>query len=653
MHWIKTLFSIDLRSIALFRVALALLILFDLFLRSFNMVDFYTDEGVLPRRYWALVTHRWYLSLHAASGELWWQIFLFIIAAVFACALLVGYRSKLMAGFSLIMLMSLMNRNGLVLQGGDQLLVVMCFWSLFLPIGARWSIDAALQPELRANPNLQRFSASNPQSYFSIATVAVIFQVLYLYFFTALLKTGAAWRVRFDAAFYAVSLQHFATPVAVFFRQFPALLKFATLYVLTVEFLAPLLVLLPLPRHLSRILGLTIIVVLLILGLYLWPWTPMVKHQMLWAMIVPLLLLLPLRWPWTRLVGLLMLASLHVAFLFMLHIGLFPLIDFMSLTLLIPSIVWVWLARRQRRNNAERIVFYYDEDCGFCLKMCLILREFLLPDSVKILPAQAYPDMHALMERENSWVVTDASGRPHVHWHAMQLLFIQSWPFKPIGWLMKLSPLMRLGNFVYRWVATNRNSMGEFTARWLPYRPLKLRPTLPGQILAALFFYIITVFNVTGLPGFGDYRPVHVDYMSRILRIDQKWDMFAPFPLTVSLYPRVTGKLRNGDKVNLYELTSSEPGWQPAEDMYSLFENYRWRKYLGRVDGHSNNTVRRAYGDYQCRLWNHSSRPRDQQLAIFDIHFDKWRTNTTGDAKVKNSRMVWQHWCFKEFAPKK
>ncbi len=641
MHWIKTVFSIDLRSIALFRVTLASLILFDLVLRSFNMVDFYTDDGVLPRKYWAQITHRALLSLHAVSGELWWQILLFIVAAVFACGLLIGYRSKLMAGFSLVMLMSLLNRNGLLLQSGDILLVVMCFWSLFLPLGARWSVDAALQPELRENPNIQRYTASNPQSYFSIATVAVIFQVLYLYFFTALLKTGAAWRLRFDAAFYAVNLQHFATPIGVFFRQFPKLLEFGTLYVLTVELFAPLLVLLPLPRRESRVLG---IVLLLVLGFYLWPWALLIQHQMLWALIVPLLLLLPMRWPWTRLVGLAMLISLHVAFLSMLHIGLFPLIDFMSLTLLIPSIVWVWLAS-QRRNNADRIVLYYDIDCGFCLKMCLILRECLVPDTVKILPAQDYPDIYAVMERENSWVVTDAEGKPHVQWHAMQFLFIQSWPFKPIGWLMKLPPLMWLGNRLYHWIASNRGRMGDITARWLPFRNLKLRPTLVGGILAALFFYIVTVFNITGLSGLEKYRPKHVSYLAHVFRINQKWGMFAPAPLTKSIYPRLTGELRNGDEVNLYRRTSSAPDWQPPQDMYSLYENYRWRKYLGHVNRHSKDAVRRGYGDYLCRIWN---RTHEQKLVSLDIYFDKWKTNTTGQAKAKSSHLGWQHQCFKK-----
>ena len=603
---VRTVFTLDLRSIALFRIALALLILADLVLRSADLTNFYTDGGVLPRRYWLELTHPLHASLHAASGELWWQLLLFVLAALSGAGLAIGYRSKLMAVLSFVLLTSLLNRNGLILQGGDQLLAVMSFWSLFLPLGARWSIDAALQPEHRTNPNVPRFDPQTVQAWFTIATIAIVFQVLFLYFFTALLKTGDAWRVRFDAAFYAISLQHFATPIAIWVRQFPWVLTVGTLYVLVVEFIAPLLV------------------------------------------------LAPFRWPWLRLIGLALLASLHVAFLLMLHIGLFPLIDFMSLSLLIPSVVWIWLARRTSNPRHEAIVLYYDEDCGFCLKMCLILREFLLPDTVKILQAQQYPAIFAVMDRENTWVVTDADGQRYIHWHAMAFLFCQRWPFKPLGWLMRLPPLMAIGNRVYGWVAVNRYIMSRITERWAPYRPLRLKRSLIGGGLALFFFVVVVIYNVSGLPDRAGLRTAFpfVEPAARVTRTDQRWDMFAPFPLTISLYPRIPGTLRNGDEVDVYALTSSEAGWVAPENMYSLYESYRWRKYMGRVFNHSNNTVRRSFGDYLCRTWNTPDRPRQQQLATLEVHFVKLRTNTAGTPKSSESSMVWRHWCYAEFAPK-
>ncbi|MFK7854659.1 MAG: hypothetical protein AB8B79_11115 [Granulosicoccus sp.] len=606
MHLIKRVFSIDHRSIALFRVLFALLLLADLFLRSLDMVTFYTDDGVLTRRFWLEVTHRWHWSLHAASGELWWQITLFALAAVAALALLVGYRTKLAAFVSFILLASLINRNGLVLQGGDQLLVIMAFWSLFLPLGARYSFDAALQSVYNKDPNAVRFVSGEVQPYFSVATIAIIFQVLYLYFFTALLKTGDAWVTRFDAAYYAVSLQHFATPIGLWISQFPTFLKLATGFVLSVEFIGPLLV------------------------------------------------LCPFFWPWIRIGGMLLLASLHVAFLLMLHIGLFPLIDFMALSLLIPGAIWV-RASQSKRLSSKRdyqlgIQIYFDEDCGFCLKMCLLLRMFLLPAGVQILPAQQHPDIYKIMDRENSWVVVDPGGKTYIHWHAMAFLLSQRWPFKPIGWITAREPFISIGNAVYRWVANNRELMSTLSTRFIPFRNQNFKPSVSGSIIALGFFYVVTAFNVHGLPQVRQSMPVYVDQIARAARLDQRWDMFAPYPLTTSSYVLIPGTLRNGEKIDLYTLTSSKDGWQPPRRFYTLYESYRWRKYLGRVDSHKNNDVRSAFGNYLCRSWNSQKRARETQLATLEVHFVKLKTNTQGQPKKQTRRMAWRHWCYAEFA---
>ncbi len=605
---LKTVFSIDLRSLALMRISLALLILIDLLLRVGDISEFYTDQGVLPRKTWIQVTHRWYLSLHSASGELWWQVILFAVAAVAALLLLIGYRTRLMTIISWLLLSSLLNRNLMVLQGGDLLLVIMCFWAMFLPLGARWSVDSALQSEYKRNPNQHRFNSNQPQLYFSMATVAVIFQVLFLYFFTALLKTGAPWRFPFEASLYTVNIQHFATPIAMWLKPFEGFLQFGAGYVIVVEFLAPLIV------------------------------------------------LLPFAWPHLRLAGLAMLASLHVAFLLMLHIGLFPLIDFMSLLVLLPSAFWIFLSHRRENRitplKRDAITLYYDEDCGFCLKMCLVLREFLLSHKNQILPAQAYPDIYAIMERENSWVITDGGGKHYTHWGAMQHLFVQKGLFKPIGWLMRFPPLMLLGDKTYRWIADNRNTMGDITAKTLPYRELSLKPRLIPQLLAAFCFYVVVMFNLSTLPDTSLPLSRHVDYSSRIMRIDQKWSMFAPKPLSYSLFPQIEGDLRDGTTQNIYKLSDIDPDWNPPAYGYPVYENYRWRKYFDRLRSSKNDKVRSAFGSYQCQSWNRKVSDRSQQLGIFTLHYIRLNTNLDNLPRERFRNMAWRHWCFAEFKPK-
>ena len=91
---IKELFSIDLYSLALFRIGLGLIIIVDLILCSRDLKAFYTDEGVLPRSIAidsCINYHQ--LSIHFISGTVFIQSILFLTAVIFAFMLLLGYKT--------------------------------------------------------------------------------------------------------------------------------------------------------------------------------------------------------------------------------------------------------------------------------------------------------------------------------------------------------------------------------------------------------------------------------------------------------------------------------------------------------------------------------------------------------------------------------
>ena len=138
-------FRIDTWTLAFFRICLGTLLLADLLFRARNLVVFYTDRGVLSIEALAeLYPGYQFLSVHALSGAIWFQILLFLLAAIAAIAVLVGYRTRLATALSLVMLVSLQARNPMVLNAGDPLLRRLLFWSVFLPLGASWSVDARL-----------------------------------------------------------------------------------------------------------------------------------------------------------------------------------------------------------------------------------------------------------------------------------------------------------------------------------------------------------------------------------------------------------------------------------------------------------------------------------------------------------------------------
>ena len=81
---------------ALFRIGLGLTLLVDLAGRWPDLVAHYTDDGVLPRSIAPVYT----ISVHGLDGSATYAGLLFLLAAAFAVALVVGYRTQLATFFS-------------------------------------------------------------------------------------------------------------------------------------------------------------------------------------------------------------------------------------------------------------------------------------------------------------------------------------------------------------------------------------------------------------------------------------------------------------------------------------------------------------------------------------------------------------------------
>ncbi len=227
----KELFGIDIRSLALFRIGLALVLLVDLFIRIQDLTIHYSDEGLLPRSVLInQVMDAWNISFHLVSGTWQVQLVFFMLEALFAVALLVGFHTRLATILSWIFLISLHSRNPLILQGGDVVLRMLLFWGMFLPLGACWSIDQRLWD--KKNQLYQVFSGG---------TAALLLQVCFIYWFSALLKTDASWRQDGTAVWYALSNELFATSTGKYLLQFPFLLKISTFATLYLEAFGPFL----------------------------------------------------------------------------------------------------------------------------------------------------------------------------------------------------------------------------------------------------------------------------------------------------------------------------------------------------------------------------------------------------------------------------
>ena len=200
------------------------------------------------------------------NGSTWFAGLLFVIAGIFALMLIGGYRTRLAVIASLAFTVSLHQRNPLVCNAGDQLLAVLLFWSVFLPLGAVWSLDRR-----------RSLVTDAPRSVLTPASAGFLLQIAGLYFFSALHKQHAAWNVHYTATYLAL-MAPYASDLGRRAAEWPLpVLQFLTAYVYRLELYGWLLAFSPFRTNLLR--GLVVaafvsfhaaLVLLMNLGTFAW-----------------------------------------------------------------------------------------------------------------------------------------------------------------------------------------------------------------------------------------------------------------------------------------------------------------------------------------------------------------------------------------------
>ncbi len=231
-------FTLDARSLALGRLLLGALLLLDLGLRAGDLAAHYGDGGVLPRSQFRLEAWDFLWSLHALGGSTSFEAVLLALQALFAFAMLVGFRTFWATLGSAGLLVSLHGRNPLLRDGQDDLLRVLLVWACLLPWGARWSMDRLRGRVWHPLTGVSGDRVLGP------ATVGWVLQLLTVYWASAISKLQSPWWTSGAALSNAFAIGRYETSLGQWLRQFPTLLEVGTFAVLGFELLAPFLLLL-------------------------------------------------------------------------------------------------------------------------------------------------------------------------------------------------------------------------------------------------------------------------------------------------------------------------------------------------------------------------------------------------------------------------
>ena len=145
------------------------------------------------------------------------------------------------------------------------------------------------------------------------------------------------------------------------------------------------------------------------------------------------------------------------------------------------------------------------------------------------------------------------------------------------------------------------------------------------SLIGAFFILYVFIWNLTTLGLFN--MPSEVETVGYLTRVDQKWDMFAPYPLKDDGWYVIPGTLANRKEIDLFK-NGQEVSWDKPDFVAAIYKNQRWRKYMMNIWQKRYSYAREPFAEYLCREWN-SEHLGDERLEKLEIVF--MRENTLPD----------------------
>ena len=568
-------YSLDSRSMVLFRVYVAVILLINYLFTRMPFFDlFHSENGLLPIK--DLINSDNFSAQTTSLNFLYFgdgfQIFLFGLAIVCAVFLLIGYRTRWAVFGSWILLASLHAKNPLINNSGDSLLALLLFWSLLLPLSSHFSVDKALDEKI-----------VKPFKEFSVASFCLIGQMLLLYMFAGISKTGSAWRDG-SAVYYSLMLENHRTQWGDILLQYPEVMKYLT--------------------HLTYYFFETAL-----------PWV---------------FVFLAWWWP-ARILLVFLMIGFHFSLNLFLELGLFSWIVISGWLVLLPSEFWnklnKFLPGTQRKLNV-----YYDEDCLFCRKGSSLIQTFLILPHVRFIKSKESPEAAKEMQKRNSWVALDDENNWQGQWQVWVLLTARS----PL--IFYLAPLFKriptLGNKAYGFVSSHKALWAkiisffwkESSSHSQPFS-LQTNKKLSTNVLTLFFglcFLYTIPWNIRNLDigKYQKYFPRTWDGPGKFFQLHQYWAMFSPQPpdktgwiiLSASTLKKHPVKVDDSKSKNKMKLESLKIDlWQEGRPVTmdrphrfnETFPGFRHRKLMENLIIQTKGApYLKRYLEYRCRKWN-------------------------------------------------
>ena len=573
----KPWFEVDSRSLGIFRIFLGILCFIDI-ARRWNYIDIFYTNGSIISASSSTSFYKMFTLLTSFTKS--WEVYLFfLIGLFFSVLLIIGYRSKLSHIICAVVIISIHNRAIILENAGDMFFNSLLIWTIFLPLGLSYSIDALKKSLVGFKENTieelnnKNFGINYPIKITSLAYFAVLLQISWIYFFTALNKTGYDWKNGY-AIFKMYQLDTFLTPIGYIIRDYitSPISKLLTFGVVYLEYSIIILLFIPFYSYIFRTFAI------------------------------------------------IALSFFHIMIRLSVKVGLFSFTMLTTFTLLIDSKIYDIINRYINRyiTKDKKYILFYDSDCGICHSTVRIIKRLDIfnrlffadknyMDKKPDIYNKVYNDTAILYNPNNNktWLRHQVFGK---------ILFLLPFGFL-LGWIFFIHFLSNIFGYVYDKISSNRTKISEFfgtpacglniekkvkdiNVAATPFNSFKVVSCKLGSVVILIMLIISTFhYNLVaneavnkkmtrwGFDKFKQKRELkRICYYPRMI---QRWNMFAPTVLGTDKTIIVEATLYNGDIINPF--TGRAPVLDSLDYKYLWKEhNQFWRKLFSRISKKNN-----------------------------------------------------------------
>jgi hypothetical protein len=605
---VATYVTVDPRSLGLGRIGLGLLLLHDLARRVPGLVDWYSNEGLLPNHtvLWRPSADYVFSPLLAASRPAEVAIFFALFAIVYLF-FTVGWHTRFFHFMSLVCLVSLHDRAIFLENGGDVALNLLCVWTLFLPMNARFSIDAvrrslARREESARDLNERAPSRENPVV--SLAVLAILLEISVIYYFNAVNKHGWTWRQGL-AVHYVLYQERMVTWFGVLMRSVmtPSLSRILSYAALVIEIAAPFLILSPVRRVSLRRLAIVV-------------------------------------YP-----------ALHLAFATCLNLGQFSFNMIGFFPLLLSAEDWDALGRRFGPSAARARVIYVDETSALGSAWARLLSRLDVFGRLRFEPLHLPgADAPSVM-----WMIEDPDTKRRASGAAGWADCLAALPCgQPFSWLMRLSPIQEVCRLAGRLIAVDRDAIAgalhatPFSRRVRSAEPrfsatrfwLSRQSAVVRELAALILLVTLTsqlLVENRAIPQ--RLKVPQPNWMTQLVvypRLMQGWQMFAADVPTSERMLYVDAVTFDGRHVDPYNEAASRVAKLPVDIIPPHLEQDEfWCDYTNRLP--DNEAYWRAFKEWIFNYHHRTGRGTDR-IVSFEARLLEVDEPAPGEAGPKNVR---------------